>query len=57
MMGEEGFRKCQDRWSEDAHMEIYFRVLTETARRKFGFVPWEGDSQMQGALPLAGTQA
>jgi glycosyltransferase involved in cell wall biosynthesis len=55
-MGERGFRKCVERWSEEAHLETYFRVLAETARRKFGFVPWEADRQAGGALPLPGAR-
>ncbi len=39
-MGERGFRAYHARWSEDAHLEMYFRVLEDTARRKFGRVPW-----------------
>ncbi len=40
-MGERGNRKYIERWSQGAHLEIYFRVLEETARRKFGHLPWE----------------
>jgi len=40
-MGARGYRKYIERWSEEAHLELYFRVLNDTARRKFGFVPWE----------------
>jgi hypothetical protein len=40
-MGERGYQKYIERWSEEAHLGIYFRVLEDTARRKFGFVPWE----------------
>jgi glycosyltransferase involved in cell wall biosynthesis len=39
-MGLRGFRKFHERWNEDAHLEMYFRVLDETAQRKFGRVPW-----------------
>ncbi len=41
-MGERGYRKYIERWSEDAHLEMYFQVLEETARKKFGSVPWQG---------------
>jgi glycosyltransferase involved in cell wall biosynthesis len=39
-IGERGYRKYIERWSEDAHLAMYFRVLESTARRKFGSVPW-----------------
>lgn len=39
-MGERGYRKYRERWDENAHLGIYFRVLEQTARRKFGVVPW-----------------
>jgi glycosyltransferase involved in cell wall biosynthesis len=41
-MGERGYQKYRERWDEEAHLRIYFRVLEDTARRKFGGVPWEG---------------
>src|SRR5579862_9326223 len=56
-MGERGFRTCEARWSEDAHIETYFRVLSETARKKFGFVPWEADQRggpLECEAPAAG---
>ena len=39
-MGNRGYRAFQEKWSENAHLEAYFRVLEETARRKLGVVPW-----------------
>ena len=39
-MGELGYRKYLERWNETAHLEIYFRILEQTARRKLGVVPW-----------------
>ena len=39
-MGELGYQKYRERWNENAHMEIYFQVLEQTARRKLGMVPW-----------------
>ena len=38
--GELGYRTYVARWSEEAHLDTYFRLLAETAQRKFGFVPW-----------------
>ena len=40
-MGERGYRAYNARWTESVHMEAYFRLLTEKAHRKLGFVPWE----------------
>jgi glycosyltransferase involved in cell wall biosynthesis len=40
-MGQRAYRAYVDRWTEKVHMEAYFRVLEETARRKLGVVPWE----------------
>lgn len=40
-MGERGWRKYHQRWNEEAHLAMYFRVLEETAQRKFGHVPWQ----------------
>jgi glycosyltransferase involved in cell wall biosynthesis len=54
--GELGHRTWQQRWSEPAHVERYFRVLEETARRKFGQVPWQsakGDAGPNVNCPAA----
>jgi glycosyltransferase involved in cell wall biosynthesis len=40
-MGERGFAKYHERWSEEAHLRMYFDELEATARRKLGRVPWE----------------
>jgi glycosyltransferase involved in cell wall biosynthesis len=40
-MGERGYRKYVERWSEEAHLQAYFRIIEQTAQRKFGFLPWE----------------
>lgn len=52
-LGELGYSKYLDRWSEDAHVEMYFRVLEQTAQRKFGVVPWEECLAGDGAVPSA----
>ena len=39
-MGERGYRKSVERWTEDAHLSMYLRVLEETAKKKLGVVPW-----------------
>jgi glycosyltransferase involved in cell wall biosynthesis len=40
-MGERGFRKYHQRWSEEAHLRMYFEQLETTVRRKLNRVPWE----------------
>jgi glycosyltransferase involved in cell wall biosynthesis len=39
-MGERGYAKYRERWTEEAHLEMYFRVIEETAQKKFGRIPW-----------------
>ena len=39
-MGESGYLKYRERWNESAHLQMYFQVLEQTARRKLGGVPW-----------------
>jgi len=39
-MGQQGYRTYQEKWSEKAHLDLYFQVLEETAVRKFGTIPW-----------------
>ncbi len=40
-MGQRAYQAYTERWRESVHLEAYFRVLDDTARRKLGFVPWE----------------
>ena len=56
-MGERGYRKYLERWSEDAHLQIYFRVLEDTAQQKFGFVPWQRPEGKTSILPATEMQA
>jgi glycosyltransferase involved in cell wall biosynthesis len=42
-LGENGYQAFLLRWSREAHLERYFGVLDETARRKFGYSPWDQD--------------
>ncbi len=39
-MGENGYRKYLERWSEDVHLDAYLQMLERAAERKFGRVPW-----------------
>jgi glycosyltransferase involved in cell wall biosynthesis len=47
-MGERGYRMCEARWSEEVHLQNYFRILDGTAIKKFGFVPWGAACQTPG---------
>jgi len=40
-LGNRGYNAFLLRWSRDAHLASYFLLLNETARAKFGSVPWE----------------
>jgi len=56
-MGERGYQKYRERWDEEAHLRIYFRVLEDTARRKFGGVPWESPRRATLEFTAASLQA
>jgi glycosyltransferase involved in cell wall biosynthesis len=40
-MGDRGYQMFEERWGESAHLETYFGLIEETARRKLGSVPWD----------------
>lgn len=40
-MGERGYQKYLELWSEEAHLKTYIRLLESAAMRKFGRVPWQ----------------
>jgi glycosyltransferase involved in cell wall biosynthesis len=44
-MGERGYRTYMSRWNEEAHLEMYFQVIEQTAQKKFGRVPWHGSGR------------
>jgi len=50
-MGERGYHKTVELWSEEAHLHRYFQVLGEAAQRKFGAVPWETPQRRSLAFP------
>ena len=52
-MGDRAYRAFTERWTENVHMEAYFRVLEDTARRKLGFVPWEQPVRRPLQFPAA----
>ncbi len=39
-LGENGYRAFLKYWSREAHMVLYFELLAEVARKKFGEVVW-----------------
>jgi len=39
-MGESGYTKHRELWSEDAHLDRYLQLLEGAADRKFGCSPW-----------------
>jgi glycosyltransferase involved in cell wall biosynthesis len=55
-LGERGYIAFLQRWSREAHMDLYFNFLRKTALRKFGSVEWEAlrrsrpESQARPAL-------
>jgi glycosyltransferase involved in cell wall biosynthesis len=50
-MGERGWRKYNERWTEEAHLEMYLRVVDETARRKFRGLPWDAPGRISLNFP------
>jgi glycosyltransferase involved in cell wall biosynthesis len=40
-LGEKGYRAFLKWWTTEAHLEMYFDFLGQTAANKFGEVPWE----------------
>jgi glycosyltransferase involved in cell wall biosynthesis len=47
-LGRSGHDAFVKLWSRDAHLDLYFELLTSTARAKYGRVPWDD----AGAVPL-----
>ncbi len=56
-MGDRGYRAFQQKWSESSHLDAYFQVLADTARRKLGLVPWHEPSRRSLSLQLSTVQA
>jgi len=52
-IGERAYRAYVERWTEKVHMDAYFRLLEETARRKLGFIPWEQPARRSLQFPEA----
>lgn len=53
-MAERGYQAYATRWTESAHLDSYFQILEDTARRKLGFVPWKQPARSSLEFP-AGT--
>jgi glycosyltransferase involved in cell wall biosynthesis len=52
-MGDRGYQAYREKWNEAAHLEMYFRVLEEAARRKLGSVPWHQPTKLSLQFPAA----
>ena len=52
-MGHRAYQAYTARWRESVHLEAYFRVLDDTARRKLGFVPWDQPVRQSLQFPTA----
>lgn len=52
--GERGYRAFVEKWSAAAHLPMYFDVLEQAARRKFGSVPWHDSAAPQPVLAASG---
>ena len=42
-LGDNARRRWEQMYTEEVHLRAYFDILAETARRKFGRIPWGGD--------------
>jgi glycosyltransferase involved in cell wall biosynthesis len=51
-LGEKGYRKFVEKWSKEAHLQLYFDLLHRIALGKFGYVPWDGNMQKQPAASV-----
>lgn len=49
-LGERGYQAFLDKWTREAHLKLYFNVLQDSARGKFGHVPWEGNGSSASLL-------
>jgi glycosyltransferase involved in cell wall biosynthesis len=48
-LGEKGYDAFTRLWTREAHLELYYGVLRECARRKMGRVPWEERAAVSAA--------
>jgi len=52
-MGERGYQKAHECWTEEAHLKGYLNVLEQTALRKLGSVPWQRRQRSNLEFPPA----
>jgi glycosyltransferase involved in cell wall biosynthesis len=48
-MGERGYQAFSTRWTEDAHLSAYTRLVEQLAEEKLGHVPWLADARERRA--------
>jgi glycosyltransferase involved in cell wall biosynthesis len=44
-LGEKGYEAFVRQWSREAHLELYFEFLQKAATKRYGYVPWEVDTE------------
>lgn len=49
-LGQNGYEAFTKRWRREAHLELYFDLLAETAEKRFGFVPWAAAPSVAAAV-------
>lgn len=55
-LGEKGYLAFVQRWSSDAHFDLYFDLLRKVATRKFGYTQWSSWEQLQPAHDVGGSR-
>jgi len=56
-LSERGYQAYKNHWTEDSHLDAYFQILDDTARRKLGFVPWQQPARPSLELQTAASVA
>lgn len=51
-LGEQGYRTFIQRWTREAHLELYFDFLRKAALKKYGTVPWEVKNEPTYQQPI-----
>jgi glycosyltransferase involved in cell wall biosynthesis len=49
-LGARGYRAFLAKWTRESHLRAYFDLITRTALRKFGEIPWRAQSGEETAL-------
>ena len=55
-MGERGYQAYLRRWDEDAHLQMYLKLVEETAQKKHGRIPWQDAGRPSLQYPPLGVQ-